>query len=199
MKATFAGHPLHPQLIGLPVALLPTSLALDVMAYVTRKKSYRDAAYYTLFGGYAGGMAAASAGIIDYFAIPSGTQAKKVANGHLLLNAASMGLFGMSLLFRRGQREARPKPLPLLLSVAGNVGIGVSSWLGGELVYRHHVRVEGQDPIGQARELKVPGDDALAEVFHRVGDLAPGQVQNDGAPSNYGAQAEARRQARQAS
>ena len=186
MKATLAGHPLHPQLIGFPTALLPTSLVFDGMAYFTKNKSYRDAAYYTMLTGYAGGMAAAAAGLVDYFAIPTGTQTKKTANGHLMLNVGSMALFGTSLLFRRGQKEARPKMLPMLLSVAGNVGIGISSWLGGDLVYKHHVRVQGVSPIENARDLKVPGDSKLEQLFHRIGELAPGRVAESGSAHNGG-------------
>jgi hypothetical protein len=82
----------------------------------------------------------------------------------------------MSLLFRRGQKAARPKMLPMLLSVAGNVGIGFSSWLGGDLVYKHGVRVEGVSPIENARDLKVPGDSKMEHLFQWVGELAPGRV-----------------------
>ena len=61
-KTTFVGHALHPQLINMPMALLPFSFALDLMHLATGKRSYAEAAYYSMVGGYLGGVAAASAG-----------------------------------------------------------------------------------------------------------------------------------------
>ena len=59
---TFAGHPLHPQLITMPAGLLPFSLVLDLLHLKTGRRSYADAAYYTMIGGLAGGVAAGAAG-----------------------------------------------------------------------------------------------------------------------------------------
>jgi uncharacterized membrane protein len=39
-KTTFAGHPLHPQLVGLPIGLLPFSFVMDTAYAVTREKTY---------------------------------------------------------------------------------------------------------------------------------------------------------------
>ena len=62
-KTTFAGHALHPQLIVLPAGLLPFSAVLDAMSLATGKREYSDAAYYTLAGGFVGGLAAGAAGV----------------------------------------------------------------------------------------------------------------------------------------
>ncbi len=57
-QVTLMGHPLHPQLIVMPAALLPFSLILDVLHAGTRDQSYADAAYYTMMGGFLGGIGA---------------------------------------------------------------------------------------------------------------------------------------------
>jgi uncharacterized membrane protein len=65
-RTTFAGHPLHPQMIVAPADLLPFSLILDLLYLQTRNRSYADAAYYALIGGLLGGVAAGTAGAADY-------------------------------------------------------------------------------------------------------------------------------------
>ena len=61
-QMTLTGHPLHPQLIVMPAGLLPFSLLLDVFHIKTRDQSFADAAYYTMMGGFVGGIAARSCG-----------------------------------------------------------------------------------------------------------------------------------------
>jgi uncharacterized membrane protein len=105
-KATFAEHPAHPQLIPLPVALLPTSLVLDLAQVLTRRRSFADAAYYTLIGAMLGGGAAAVTGAADYLAIPSGSRVKRMATLHGVLNAAILVSTGANLAMRRRDRSS---------------------------------------------------------------------------------------------
>lgn len=163
-KATLAGHPLHPQLIVAPAGLLPFSLVMDAMNLATGEKSYADAAYYSMVGGFVGGMAAGAAGAADYFTIPPDSHTKRIANLHAVLNIGLLGLTGVNLLLRR-KRKARVGTLPALLSLVGNAGVLVSSWYGGHLVYDHGLRVKGVSEVSDAPELKLPGDEKLAESF----------------------------------
>lgn len=162
-KLTFAGHPLHPQLIAAPIGLLPFSFGMDLMHYATGKQSYADAAFYSMVGGYVGGAAAGVAGAADYLTIPSGTPLKKTANMHGGLNLMVMGLYGANLALRRGRRS--PGLLPVVLSALGTAGLVVSQWYGGRMVYEHGMRVEGADPTEGARELKAPGDERMTHAL----------------------------------
>jgi uncharacterized membrane protein len=40
-ETTFAGHPLHPQLVGFPLGLLPFSLVMDFMHLATGEDKYK--------------------------------------------------------------------------------------------------------------------------------------------------------------
>jgi uncharacterized membrane protein len=168
-KTTLAGHPLHPQLIAAPTALMPLSLILDLMYLSTKKRSYADAAYYSLIGGYFGGLAAAVAGAIDYFSIQPRTRTKNIANIHALLNIGIIGLFSANLFLRRGKRVPTGT-LPIALSAVGNIGILVSAWYGGQMVYTHGVRVKGVQDLERATEIKPPGDEKLEEAFKKLSD-----------------------------
>ncbi len=171
-KTTLAGHPLHPMLILVPGGLLPFSLILDGLHAATGDASYADAAYYTMLGGYVGGLAAALAGGGDYLTIPSGSETKKTANIHAALNLSVLGLYSINLLLRRG-KEGRSGKLPVALNALGNAVLMTSAWYGGEMVYKQGMRVEGVSEVAPAPEVKLPGDEKIAGAFETVQEKAP--------------------------
>lgn len=176
-KTTFAGHPLHPQLVELPLGMLPFSLVMDLMHYATGKESYADAAYYSMVGGYLTSLAAGAAGAGDYFTIPPKSQSKKVANLHATVNLGIVGLYSLNLLLRRG-RKPPTGLLPTFLSLLGTAGLVVSGWFGGELVYELGMRVKPVMEGDTSSELKLPGDRKVEEAFKQVEErLAPADGQ----------------------
>src|SRR3712207_4833578 len=88
----FTGHPLHAQMIVLSAGLLPFSLLLDLMHLQTGKRTYADAAYYTMMGGFLGGLAAGAAGAADFMTIPEGSPAKQIGKLHGSLNVSLLAL-----------------------------------------------------------------------------------------------------------
>ena len=173
MKTTLAGHPLHPQLIVLPLGLLPFSFAMDLAYHATGKETFADAAYHTMAGGSVGGLMAGAAGAVDYLALPKEGHLKQIANTHALLNLGVLGLYAVNLASRG--RERQPNLAQTLLSGACTAGLIVSGWYGAHLVYSHGVRVKGQDPIGDAPEMKPPGDPALEHGFEALEQPFPEQ------------------------
>ncbi len=174
-KLTVAGHPLHPQLVHVPLGLLPFSFVLDVLHLATGRKAYAEAAYFGLVSGTAGAAVAAAAGAGDYFALPPGGKTKRLANVHASLNVVLLVLNAINLLLRRG----KPVPtgaVPVALSAIGTGGLLVSSWYGASLIYHQGVRVHGVDPIAAAPELKLPGDERLEAAFDRLAEAAPAEV-----------------------
>src|SRR5207253_2295000 len=115
-------------------------------------------AYHSLVGGCLTALAAGSAGAVDYFGIPTGTQSKKTANVHVILNAGIMGLYTLNLFMRRKKSSGL---LPTLLSAAGTAGLIVSTWYGGKLVYELGMRVKPLMKGEKAPEVKLPGDRRL--------------------------------------
>jgi uncharacterized membrane protein len=164
---TFGGHPLHPQLVAFPLGLLPFSLAMDVMHAMTGDDSYADAAYYSMVGGYLGGLAAAAAGAADYLSIPPGTETKKVANLHGAMNLGVMGLYSLNLLMRGGRRPPTGA-VPGLLSLVGTAGLIVSAWYGGQMVYELGMRVKPLMEGPKAPEAKLPGDRKIERAFRQL-------------------------------
>lgn len=152
--ASIGGHPIHPMLIPFPIALWVFSLVADLIYLWRGNPAWQWIAFYTLAGGCIGAIAAAIFGIIDYFGIEN----KKVSNiaaWHARFNVLALLLFAASFYLRTTRGAAMiggSLTIPLVLSIVGVLAIGVSGWLGGELVYKYGVSVEPQyDTPGEAR------------------------------------------------
>ena len=178
-KSTLAGHPLHPQLIVAPAGLLPFSFVMDVMHGRTGDPSYADAAYYSMYGGCLGALAAGAAGAVDYFSIPDNSRAKPSANIHASMNVALIAMYGANLVMRR-RNGRRPGVLGTLLSGIGAAGLLASAWYGGHMVYEHGLRVKGVDDLEAAREIKPAGDEMLERTGRRGEELLTGSRSQPG-------------------
>jgi uncharacterized membrane protein len=163
-RLTLAGHPVHPQVIVFPAALLPFSFAMDSLYVITGDRAYAKAAHSALLGGGAMAVAAGIAGALDYLAIRNRTQEKRLGNVHALLNLGALVLTGINLRLRRNT-QPRSKSLALLLGAATTTSLLISQWYGGELVYGLGVRVKAARELENAAELKVPGDERAEQAF----------------------------------
>jgi uncharacterized membrane protein len=170
-KSTFAGHPLHPMLIVAPAALLPFGFILDAMHSSTHKASYSNAAYYSLVGGLVGGVAAAAAGVMDYLTIEPETDVKRTANMHAILNSGALAMTAANVLMRKD----RPAHTGGSLALAGlaAVGVLVSGWFGGRMVYEQGMRVKGVSPVEHAPELDLPGGKWTEKMMLKEEQMVP--------------------------
>src|SRR2546428_7052343 len=140
-KAKLFGHPIHTILVVFPLGLLATSLIFDIINLMTGNGYWSAIAFWMIYAGIIGGLAAAIFGLIDWLAIPRGTRAKAIGLWHGLGNGIVILLFIASCLLRRDVPSA-PSILAITLSFLG-VGLAtVTGWLGGELVYRMGVGVD---------------------------------------------------------
>ena len=141
-KVKVAGHPVHPMLVAFPLGLLGTAVIFDIIYLISGNTHWPVAAYYMIGAGIVGGLAAALFGWIDWLGIPAGTRAKQIGLWHGIGNMVVVGLFVLSWLLR-GDHSAEPGTGAI---VAGLSGMGLTlltAWLGGELVYRLAVGVDG--------------------------------------------------------
>src|SRR5947207_14750931 len=143
-RASIGGHPIHPMLIPFPIGLLVFSLIADLI-YLWRGNPVWEnyIAFYTLLGGIIGAAAAAIPGLIDWATLTD-RAAVKVANWHARVNIVGLLIFIASFYLRttRGASMIVSLPmLPIILSIVGDLGLGVAGWLGGELVFKHRVAV----------------------------------------------------------
>jgi uncharacterized membrane protein len=144
-KAKIFGHPIHPMLVGFPVAFYAATLVAFI-AY----GAGGDLFWFRL-GVVANAAAvimaavAAVPGFIDWaFGIPGGTRAKSTGLKHMLLNVSALVLFAINLGIYAGQwNEVLPSATTgVILSALGMGVVLAAGFLGWNLVQKHHVGVE---------------------------------------------------------
>lgn len=151
------GHPIHPMLIVLPLGLFSIAVLFDVVYLLTGTDGFADVAYWNITVGIVGGLAAAVFGLLDWWAIPSDTRAKRIGLWHGVGNFVIVLLFIASWLLRRADYAYAPNVLPFVLGLIG-VGLAlVTAWLGGELVYRLRVAVDDDANLNASNSLSREG------------------------------------------
>jgi nitrite reductase/ring-hydroxylating ferredoxin subunit/uncharacterized membrane protein len=139
---------LHPILNHFPVALFVISLLFDVATlFGYGGNVFVLAAFYTMALGAVMGVLASITGLADYLDIRADHPGKRNATLHMGLNLAMLVLYALNLNLRNADLSAVSTPvLPFVLSLVGVGIIGVSGYLGGQLVY--------DDGVGVGRHLR---------------------------------------------
>lgn len=138
------GHPLHPMLVTVPIGAWVTSLVFDVASHAVHRPGFLvHGSRWLIAIGVLGALAAACAGSLDLFAIPTGTRAFRTALVHMTLNLTVTTAYAIAYAWRLGDDD-HPSGVPVLkivLSAACLAVLAVSGFLGGKLAYRYGVRV----------------------------------------------------------
>lgn len=137
MKARLriAGQPVHHMLAVFPLGLLATSFFFDVAFLTTARGELGIVAWWMIFAGVIGAIAASLFGLVDWLAIPRGTRAWILGAWHGGATTLVALLFAASWLLRRDQ-PAHPEWLAIGLSGGGVLLTVLTGWLGGELADR---------------------------------------------------------------
>ena len=137
--ASIARHPIHPILVSLPIGLWVFSVAADLIFHLGfGGPMWRAVAFYSLGGGIVGAIAAAIPGFVDFLSITD-ARVRRVGLLHMLTNLLALALFAASFGLRWTGTLGL---LPVWISAAALVGLGVAGWLGGELVFVHSMGVK---------------------------------------------------------
>jgi uncharacterized membrane protein len=149
-KLSIAGHPLHPMLVALPVGLFVWTLVADLV-YATDtagRAEWYSIAFWSGIAAIVTALLAALPGFGDYFTMAVRSDARGIATAHMALNLATVALFFVAALLMRanGATEGGRLTVVIIIHLAAVGLLGVSGWLGGEMVYRHHLAVVPDDP-----------------------------------------------------
>src|SRR5262245_50889653 len=129
LNGSWLGHPLHPALSDLPIGAWTTGLIMDLIGAPR-------AADDCVRMGVVAALPTALAGLADWH--DTVDRERRVGLAHALLNSTALGLFVGSIAARGRGRRA----LGVGLSTAGWALAFGSSYLGGELVFRHGTGVD---------------------------------------------------------
>jgi uncharacterized membrane protein len=144
--ASIGKHPIHPMLVAFPIGLFVVAFLCDIGLLVTHDPTYGTVAFYTIAAGVVGALLAALPGFIDYLSLKD-RKVKELGTWHMLINLSVVALFAINWYLRTKAGLALTggsTMIPFALSLLGTVMLGVSGWLGGEMVYVHGVAVEPQ-------------------------------------------------------
>ncbi|MEV0805305.1 DUF2231 domain-containing protein [Micromonospora sp. NPDC050200] len=147
------GHGIHPMMIVFPLGLFATAVIFDILYLITDRAGFQISAAYNIGIGVIGGLVAAVFGFIDWRAIPSGTRAKRVGAIHGVGNVVVVLLFAVSWFARASAENWEPKALALICSFVGIVLVGMTAWLGGELVERLGISVSDDAGVNASSSL----------------------------------------------
>lgn len=140
-RVKLLGHPVHPMLIVFPLGLLATAVAFDIVGLSSGADEWFRISFWMIAAGVIGGLLSAVFGLVDWFAIPAGTRAKRIGLWHGGGNVVVTVLFIISWFLRRPAPE-NPATAALVLSFIAVALALVTGWLGGELVDRLGVGVD---------------------------------------------------------
>jgi uncharacterized membrane protein len=129
-------------LIVLPLGLFIAAVVFDALYMWRGNPTFAAVAYWNIAGVIIGGLLAAVFGLIDWFAIPSGTRAKRIGLLHGGSNVIVVGAFALVWWMRTNSVDAAPSTNLFLLKIAALLLGSVAGWLGGELVDRLGVGVD---------------------------------------------------------
>ena len=170
-RASMAKHPLHPVLIVFPASLFPLMLFLDAVDWFSPSDGLWNAIFWLAIAGVATTIAASIPGLIDLKHVPDDTRAKRMGIAHMLLGFGILGLYAVAVVVRWPGVLADNFVWATVVDVIGVAAVSVQGYLGGTLVYKHHLGVvteaEGGEPT--------PWDDAPAAGLAR-GRSARGEL-----------------------
>lgn len=135
--AAIRGHPLHPLLVPIPIALFVAALVTDLAYVCDGSADWAIASLWLLGGGLAGAVLAAFAGFID-FAGNSRIRELRDAWLHFFANLALVVIEAVNFFLRLADPGVAAS-LGVILSAVAVLVLLFSGWKGGELVFRHGV------------------------------------------------------------
>jgi uncharacterized membrane protein len=138
------GHPFHPILVTVPIGAWVCGLVFDIASRVVDDPGFlTKGSAWLLAIGVIGAVLAAMVGLLDLFAIPSGTRAFRVGLTHMGLNLLVTAAYAANFFWRLADYD-QPGSVAVgqvVLSALSLAVLAGSGYLGGKLAYHYGVRV----------------------------------------------------------
>jgi len=144
LKGKWLGHPLHPILVHVPMAMWPGALIFDLLSkWQIGGNAMVRLSFYAIVFGLLASLLAVPAGVMDWSGIKKEKPAWKIGLYHMILNLLVVLLFAINLGLRvQTFREATTVAgAPLLLSILGTALLIGSAYLGGMMTYTYGISV----------------------------------------------------------
>jgi nitrite reductase/ring-hydroxylating ferredoxin subunit/uncharacterized membrane protein len=173
-KASIQSHPIHPMLVGFPIALWVAGFIFDLIGARGSNAGLWAAGFYSVIGGCVGAVLSAAAGVIDLlYTVPPESSARNRGLLHGGLNTFTLLLF-IYVAYRLGSPSAAPDGATLSLMAIGVVVLAISGWLGGTLVYRNQIGIDRR--YASAGKLKTRSISSWSKPVCNQSELGDGQM-----------------------
>ena len=136
LNGTWLGEPLHVVLTDVPIGAWTVTIAFDALGLIRERREFSLAADTSLAVGLMGAAGAAVTGITDWSDVDP--PARRLGLIHGLLNVGVTALFTTSLILRRRKSRTGGR----VSAALGYALLGLSSHLGGKMVYEQRVGVD---------------------------------------------------------
>lgn len=131
-------------LVSLPIGLFAWTFSADLIYLTTgRVHQWYVMAFWSGIAALISALIAALPGFGDYATMARKTEAAGIAVAHMLLNLSVLALFFVAMLRMLNDNATDGGALVAAVTLhgVGLILLGLSGWLGGEMVYRHHLAV----------------------------------------------------------
>ncbi|MFW6296144.1 MAG: DUF2231 domain-containing protein [Halothece sp.] len=137
-----AGHPIHPIIVIMPIALLLLAAGSDVGYLTTHDFFWARASIWLIGLGLASGILAGLVGMFDFLRIKRVRQ-RTAGWAHMYINITALVVTAINFGLRLDGIAEAIIPIGVSLSLFVAILLGVGGWYGGELTFRHKVGVIG--------------------------------------------------------
>lgn len=144
LKGKWLGHPLHPILVHVPVAMWPSALIFDLLSHCgIGGNAIVRLSFYAIIFGLVASLGAVPTGLVDWTGIKKEKPAWKIGLYHMILNLLTAALFAINLGLRFGDFRDAPSVAraPLTLSIVGTILLIGSAYLGGRMTFEYGISV----------------------------------------------------------
>jgi uncharacterized membrane protein len=139
-----AGHPLHAMMVTFPIAFLMSVAATDIAWILLQDEFWARASLWLVGAGAITALAAGLAGTIELLIIP-GVRRRGASWSHFVAAVTLISIAFTNWFLRLAGPEEMIFPWGLMLSLLGAAMVGVSGWLGANLVFEHQIGVVDED------------------------------------------------------
>jgi len=147
-KFSIAGHPLHPMLVSIPIGLFVWAFVCDIV-FIARdhEQMWYDLSFWSGIAAWVTALVAALPGFGDYFTSARRSDAASMATVHMTLNLIIVAAYFVATMLQldNGATSGGQLGAVFVLHLAGSALLLLSGWLGGEMVYRHHLAIIPDD------------------------------------------------------
>ncbi len=143
-RAALGGHPIHPMLVPIPIGLFVWTLVADIVYLATGKEQmWYDIAFWSGIAAWISALVAALPGFVDFLLMAVRSDARDLAVYHMLMNVTIVALYFVAMMLMLDNNAVDGGALTgvVVLHAIGSGMLLVSGWIGGEMVFRHHLAI----------------------------------------------------------